>query len=77
MECCNVDPNKMIEMILERFVENGFSIKIDALITFVKRCVEEFGEINLDDVDNLCNFVDKKFGVRKIETKHVESYFSP
>lgn len=73
---CNVDPNKMIELILERFVENGFGIKLDALLTFVKRCVEEFGEINLDDVDNLCNFVERKFGVKTIEIEHVESYFN-
>ncbi len=73
---CNLDPNRMIEIILERFLENGFSIKLDALLAFVKKCVEEFGEINLDDVDSLCNFVDKRFGARKIEIEHVESYFN-
>ncbi len=79
MHCpsCNtpIDSGRVLEILLERFVERGFNIKMNALLEFVKFCLDEFGEVGLDDVDSFCEFVEKKFGTRNIEIEHVEAYF--
>jgi hypothetical protein len=74
--CCGVDSGRALELLLERFVENGFNIRLNTLIEFVKLCLDEFGEVGFDDVDNFCEFVEKKFGVKEIEMEHVKAYFN-
>ena len=79
MHCpsCNtpIDSGRVLEILLERFAERGFNIKMNALLEFVKFCLDEFGEVGLDDVDSFCEFVEKKFGTRNIEIEHVKAYF--
>lgn len=60
---------------MRRFAENGFCISREALEEFLRSFVEHFGEVNEDDVDELCHFVEKVYGVRFIVSEHVRSYF--
>ncbi|WP_457548829.1 hypothetical protein [Archaeoglobus sp.] len=79
MHCpnCNVpiDGGRVLEILLDRFTERGFNIRLNALVEFVKLCLDEFGEVGVDDVDSFCEFVEKRFRTRNIEMEHVEAYF--
>jgi len=64
------------EALIERFLENGYMITQEGLKAFIERCVEEFGEISVDDVDAFCEFVSKRYNTKTIDEKIVNEYFT-
>jgi len=67
---------KVLALFMEKFRLNGFEITFDGLLAFVQLFTEHFGEVNDDDVDELCYFVEKNFNVRVIDVEHVKAYFA-
>ena len=72
---CGIEVDDIEKAVEEMFRNNGFKISKEALRRFLELVMEHFGEISYDDVDALCHFVEKNFGVREIERRHVEAYF--
>ncbi len=67
---------KVAEMLMERFRLNGFCITPEGLRVFMDLFTEHFGEVNDDDVDELCHFVEKNFDTKIIDADHVKAYFA-